>query len=79
MAAVPSRCLVWTWSKSWNGSNCGEDRDVEPEMETQGARGDDRMVIIAERSGRVMLHFCSLTLVRTVQGALAQTTLNARI
>ena len=58
------------WIKLWQARI----RDFEPEMETQGARADDRMVIIAERSGRVMLHFCSLTLVRTVQSALAQTT-----
>ena len=58
------------WIKLWQARI----RDFEPEMETQGARADDCMVTIAERSGRVMLHFCSLTLVRTVQGALAQTT-----
>ena len=58
------------WIKLWQARI----RDFEPEVETQGARADDRMVIIAERSGRVMLHFCSLTLVRTVLGALAQTT-----
>ena len=63
------------WIKLWQARI----RDFEPEVETQGARADDRMVIIAERSGRVMLHFCSLTLVRTVhwcpalvQGALVR-------
>ena len=75
MATVLSRCLVWTWSRvEWIKLWQARIRDFEPEMETQGAHADDCMVIIAERSGRVMLHFCSLTLVRTVQGALAQTT-----